>query len=65
MQDIIKVLLAAIAAGVGAVCVICAVGALSVGVLSIVGPVLSAGLAVAPIAVCVAGIAIASTKCGY
>ena len=65
MQDVLKVLLSAIAAGTVAACLLWLTASGLSSVASVLGVVLSAGVVAAPVVLCIAGVAFAASKSGY
>lgn len=65
MEDIVKLVLAIIAAGLGSVVAVYAVACLAAGVVAVVSGVVSTITSVAPAALCIGGAALVASKQGY
>jgi hypothetical protein len=65
MEDIVKLVLALITAGVGAVCAMYAVAFVASGVVAVVGGLVAGVTAVAPAALCIGGVALVASHQGH
>ena len=65
MQDVLKVLLSAIAVGTVAACLLWLTAAGLAPIVSMLGVVISAAVGAAPVVLCGAGVAFAASKIGY
>ena len=65
MEDIIKMVMAIIAAGVGAICGVYAVAFVATGVIAAVGGLVSGVVSAAPAMICLGGVAVVAAHQGH